>query len=77
MNTELDEVLNRQFVQAEKVFSGWGEREEEDAGGVEVHVWGVVDEGPHVGDEELLRRFLFHVLKLQIRKFLKYQPKQQ
>ena len=22
MNTELDEVLNRQFVQAEKVFSG-------------------------------------------------------
>ena len=38
MNTEHDEAVNRQCVQAVKVFSGGGEREEEDAGGVEVHV---------------------------------------
>ena len=34
---------------------GGGEGEEEDAGGVEVEVGGVVDQRPDVGDEELLR----------------------
>lgn len=41
-----------------------GEGEEYDACGVEVHVGGVVDEGPDVGDKELLRRILFHILEL-------------
>lgn len=47
-----------------------GEGEEKDAGGVEVEVGGVVDQGPDVGDEKLLRGFLLHVLELQLREFL-------
>lgn len=52
-------------------FSGGWEGEQEDAGGVEVHVGGVVDQWPDIRDEELLRRFLLHILKLQVREFLK------
>lgn len=51
--------------------SGGWEGEQEDAGGVEVHVGGVVDQWPDIRDEELLRRFLLHILKLQVREFLK------
>lgn len=51
--------------------SGGWEGEQEDAGGVEVHVGGVVNQWPDIRDEELLRRFLLHILKLQVREFLK------
>lgn len=50
--------------------SGGWEGEQEDAGGVEVHVGGVVNQWPDIRDEELLRRFLLHILKLQVREFL-------
>lgn len=51
--------------------SGGWEGEQEDAGGVEVHVGGVVDQWPDIRDEELFRGFLLHILKLQVREFLK------
>ena len=38
--------------------------------GVEVEGGDVVDEGPHVGAEELLRLLLLHVLELQVRELL-------
>lgn len=51
--------------------SGGWEGEQEDAGGIEVHVGGVVDQWPDIRDEELFRGFLLHILKLQVREFLK------
>lgn len=51
--------------------SGGWEGEQEDAGGVEVHVGGVVNQWPDIRDEELFRGFLLYILKLQVREFLK------
>lgn len=36
---------------------------------------GVVDQGPNVGDEELLRLLLLHVLELQLGEFLQRESR--